>query len=51
MIDMGIPLCHFVLTAKEKGLVIQFKQDDPKLSSDAGMKYVASYQIEFMEAM
>ena len=45
MIDMGIALCHFALTAKEKGLNIQFKLDDPKLSSVAGMKYIASYQI------
>ena len=51
MIDMGIALCHFALTAKVKGLDIQFKLDDPKFSSDAGMTYIASYQIKLAEKM
>ncbi len=44
MIDMGIALCHFALTAKECGLKIEFMQNDSKkLSSD--MEYIASYKI------
>lgn len=43
MIDMGIALCHFALTAKENGLNVQFVQDDPKLPSNTEVEYVASY--------
>lgn len=43
MIDMGIALCHFDLTAKENNLNIVFEQNDPKLESDA--EYVASYRL------
>ena len=42
MIDMGIALCHFALTAKEKGLDIQFVQNDPLLAIE---EYIASYRI------
>lgn len=45
MIDMGIALCHFALTAKENGLRIAFAQEDPKLASSADVEYIASYQI------
>lgn len=43
MIDMGIALCHFDLTAKEKNLNVVFEQNDPKLESDA--EYIASYRL------
>ncbi len=43
MIDVGIALCHFDLTAKENNLNIVFEQNDPKLESDA--EYVASYRL------
>ncbi len=45
MIDMGIALCHFALTAMENGLSINFVQDDPKLASNFEIEYIASYQI------
>jgi nitroreductase len=45
MIDMGIALCHFALTAKEDGLNAAFVQNDPKIASAAGLEYVASYQV------
>lgn len=45
MIDIGIALCHFALTAKENGLEAQFVQDDPKLISSTDIEYIASYQI------
>ena len=43
MIDMGIALCHFDLTAKENNLNIVFEQNDPKLESDA--EHVASFRL------
>ena len=43
MIDMGIALCHFDLTAKEKNLNIVFEQNDPKLESD--VEYIASFSL------
>lgn len=42
MIDMGIALCHFSLTAKESALDVEFVQQDPELAVD--MEYVASYR-------
>lgn len=45
VIDMGIALCHFSLTAKEKGLSIELVQDDPKLASGYDVEYIASYRI------
>lgn len=45
MIDMGIALCHFALTAKENGLSISFAQDDPKLIQKDGVEYIASYKL------
>ncbi len=44
MIDMGIALCHFALSAKECGLNIEFIQANSKVMSD-DMEYVASYKI------
>lgn len=46
MIDMGIALCHFALTAKENDLSIRFEQDDPKLTSNDEVEYIASYRIK-----
>lgn len=46
MIDMGIALCHFALTAKENGLETQFMQDDPKLLSNTDVEYIASYALK-----
>ncbi|MBR5478931.1 MAG: nitroreductase [Clostridia bacterium] len=43
MIDIGIALCHFDLTAKEGNLNIIFEQNDPKIESDA--EYIASYRL------
>ena len=43
MIDIGIALCHFDLTAKENNLNIVFEQNNPNLESDA--EYVASYRL------
>lgn len=42
MIDMGIALCHFDLTAKEN-LNVVFEQNDPKIESDA--EYIASFRL------
>ena len=43
MIDMGIALCHFDLTAKENNLNVVFEQNDPKLESNA--EYIASFRL------
>lgn len=43
MIDIGIALCHFELTAKENNLNIAFEQNNPKLESDA--EYIASFRL------
>ncbi len=43
MIDIGIALCHFDLTAKENNLNIVFEQNDPKLETDA--EYIASFRL------
>lgn len=45
MIDMGIALCHFALTAKEMGLQMAFVEDDPKLANTEG-EYIASYVLK-----
>lgn len=45
MIDMGIALCHFALTAEENGLDTQFMQNDPKLISNSDVAYIASYSL------
>ena len=44
MIDMGIALCHFALTAKENGLKIEIMQKTPDLLRE-DMEYIASYKI------
>ena len=45
MIDMGIALCHFALTAKENSLSINLVQDDPKQALNHDAEFVASYTI------
>lgn len=42
MIDMGIALCHFELTAKDNGLHIELFQEDPILTSKFDVEYIAS---------
>lgn len=44
-IDLGIALCHFALSAKEKGLNIRFDIGDPGITADADTEYIASYLI------
>ncbi|MBR3844533.1 MAG: nitroreductase family protein [Clostridia bacterium] len=43
MVDMGIALCHFELTAKELGLSVAFVREDPNLSLD--MEYIGTYRM------
>lgn len=46
-IDLGIALCHFALTAKEKDLGILFLCKDPMLdASELDVEYIASYQLQ-----
>lgn len=45
MIDMGIALCHFALTAEENNMEVRFEKQDPMLASVLGMEYVASYKF------
>ena len=44
MIDMGISLCHFALTAEELGLQMTFVEEDPNLTTEG--EYIASYKIK-----
>ena len=46
-IDLGIALCHFALSAKEKGINTSFTINDPKLTAEAAMEmeYIASYTL------
>ena len=46
MIDMGIALCHFALTAKENSLNITLVQEAPKLIANDGAEYIASYRLQ-----
>ena len=45
MVDLGIALCQFSLTAKENGLNIKFIQDEPKFLSNSEVEYIASYTL------
>lgn len=45
MIDMGIALCHFALTAEELGLQMVFTEEDPNITNAVG-KYIASYKLK-----
>ena len=42
-IDLGIALCHFALTAKERG-ALTFEIADPGIAAD-GAEYIATYRI------
>lgn len=44
-IDMGIALCHFFLTATEKGLNLCFCINDPGIEVQEDMEYIASYHF------
>lgn len=46
MVDMGIALCHFALTAAENDLSVEFVQNDPKLAIGSEVEYIASYRME-----
>ncbi len=46
MVDMGIALCHFALSAKGKGMSVEFTRDDPKLSSGYDVSYIASFSVD-----
>ncbi|MBQ3103945.1 MAG: nitroreductase family protein [Oscillospiraceae bacterium] len=45
MVDMGIALCHFHLSAMESGLHVEFTQADPGLESHGG-EYIASFTVK-----
>ena len=44
-IDLGIAICHFALSAKENGMNISFILNDPKLTVEADIEYIASYTL------
>ena len=45
MIDMGIALCHFALTAEELGLQMTLVEEDPNIANAEG-EYIASYKLK-----
>ena len=45
-IDMGIALCHFALSAEERGLEVCFNISNPQIDADADTEYIASYLIK-----
>ncbi len=45
-IDMGIAMCHFDLAAKEQGMQLKFSREEPQISHDDGIEYIASYKID-----
>lgn len=44
-IDIGIALCHFALTAEERGIRIAFEISDPQIRTPEGVEYEATYRI------
>lgn len=44
-IDLGIALCHFALAANENAINICFSVNDPGITAEAGMEYIASYLL------
>lgn len=42
-IDLGIALCHFALTAEDKGMNISFSISDPGIAAQSDTAYIASY--------
>lgn len=45
MVDMGIALCHFALSAMERGMNIEFAQNNPGADAGGDVAYVASYRV------
>ncbi len=45
-IDIGIALCHFAMMAEECAIPVTFALDDPGITADEGLIYVASYGYE-----
>ena len=45
MIDMGIALCHFALTAEACGLQTAFVRQDPGLVPPSEAEYIASWRV------
>jgi len=45
MVDMGIALCHFALSAEECGIHLQFEQSKPVLSNPSDAEYIATCRI------
>ncbi len=46
MVDIGIALCHFALSAKDKGYYMTFLKKQPANTADNGAEYICSYVIE-----
>jgi len=44
-IDLGIALCHFALSAKEKNLNTEFVISDPGIATGTDTEYIASYLL------
>lgn len=45
-IDMGIALCHFVLSAKENGLNVRFVTEKPDISTKPDIEYIMTVGID-----
>lgn len=45
-VDLGIALCHFALTAKENGLQLEFRQEEPGITRDFEGEYIGTYRIK-----
>ena len=46
MMDIGIAVCHFDLTAKELGILGKWKFEEPKLEQARGFKYTITWKEE-----
>ncbi len=46
MIDMGIALCHFALTAEEGGSNPRFVRSEPDIPHGPELEYIASYLLD-----
>jgi len=45
MIDIGIALCHFALTAKENNIKYQSVKSDPLLKTEPGIEYILTDRL------
>jgi len=45
MVDMGIALCHFALTAQALGIPVQFVMDESAPAAHPDMEYIAAYRL------